>query len=66
MTGTLLKYARKDSNPQPSDPKPVQDILVREMGRDFGILCSTFCSTEGELWEMVSRKVTGYLFESIY
>ncbi len=54
MTGTLFEYARKDSNPQPSDPKPVREIDVREMGRDFGISCSTFCSTEEELWEKLS------------
>ena len=54
--GLVVKYARKDSNPQPSDPKPVRDIAVHEMGRDFGILCSTFCGTEEERWEKLSRK----------
>lgn len=50
-------YALKGSNPEPSDPKPVRYIAVREMSRDFGISYSTFCSTEEERWEKVSRKI---------
>jgi hypothetical protein len=42
----------------------MRDIPVREMGCDFRISCSTFCSTERELGEMVSRKITNCLFES--
>ena len=30
-------------------------LVVREMGRDFGISCSTICSTEKESRETVSR-----------
>jgi len=36
----------------------MRDIAVREMGSDYGILCSTFCSTEGEVGEKVSRFIS--------